>query len=61
LWLYVATMPRKIQAIRDGKLKIEENVEEIFERKVVPHGNGAKIMAQKKDIGKRAYVIIIKD
>lgn len=29
--------------------------------KVVPHGNGAKINAQKKDIGKRAYVIILKD
>ncbi|MCF7859653.1 MAG: DUF2080 family transposase-associated protein, partial [Candidatus Cloacimonetes bacterium] len=37
------------------------NVQEIFERKVVPHGNGAKILVQKKDIGKRAFVIIIKD
>ena len=54
-------MPRKIEAIKDKKLKIEENVEQIFERIVVPHGNGAKIVVQKKDIGKRAYVIIVKD
>ncbi len=54
-------MPRKIEAVSGGKLSIKENVEEIFERKVVPHGNGAKVVVQKKDIGKRAYVIIIKD
>lgn len=54
-------MPRKVQAIKNGKLTIKENVQEIYEKKIVPHGNGAKIMAQKKDIGKRAYVIIIKD
>jgi putative transposon-encoded protein len=54
-------MPRKICAITGGKLTINENVEAIFERVVVPHGNGAKVVAQKKDIGKRAYMIILKD
>jgi putative transposon-encoded protein len=54
-------MPRKIQAVADGKLSIKEDAEEIFERKVVLHGNGAKVVVQKKDIGKRAYVIILKD
>lgn len=54
-------MPRKVKAIAGGKLTINEDVEEIFERRVVPHGNGAKINAQKKDIGKRAYVIILRD
>lgn len=61
MWLYGATMPRKIKAISGGKLSLTENVEEIFERKVVPHGNGAKVVVQKKDLGKRAYVIILKD
>jgi putative transposon-encoded protein len=54
-------MPRKIKAIKGGKLILQENVEEIFERKIVPHGNGAKVNVQKKDIGKRAYVIILQD
>lgn len=54
-------MPRKVNAIKNGKLNITENVEEIFEKKVTPYGNGAKIDAQKKYIGKRVYVIIIKD
>ena len=54
-------MPRKIKAITGGKLSIKEDVEAIFERRVVPHGNGAKVVAQKKDIGKRAYMIILKD
>ena len=54
-------MPRKLEAITGGKLTLKENVEAIFERVVVPHGNGAKVVAQKKDIGKRAYMIILKD
>ncbi len=54
-------MPRKVKAIAGGKLTINEQVEEIYEKKIVPHGNGAKINAQKKDIGKRAFVIVLKD
>ena len=59
--LYGATMPRKVKAIAGGKLQLTEDVEEIYEKRVVPHGNGAKILAQKKDIGKRVYVLMIKD
>lgn len=54
-------MPRKVVAISGGKIKIEDEVEEIFERRVTPYGNGAKIDAQKKQIGKRVYVILLKD
>jgi putative transposon-encoded protein len=54
-------MPRKVKAIAGGKITLTEDVEEIYEKKIVPHGNGAKINAQKKDIGKRAYVIILND
>ncbi len=53
-------MPRKVFAIKGGKLKIEEDVEEIFEKRVTPYGNGAKVDAQKKYIGRRVYMIIIK-
>ena len=54
-------MPRKIKAIPNKKLILTEDVEQIYERKVVPHGNGAKVVAQKKDINKRAYLIILKN
>ena len=35
--------------------------EKDYKKKVTPYGNGAKIDAQKKDIGRRAYIIILKD
>ena len=53
-------MPRKVTAIKGGKINIEDNVEEIFERKVTPYGNGAKIDSQKKYIGHKAFVIVLK-
>jgi putative transposon-encoded protein len=54
-------MARKVVAVSGGKIKIEDGVEEIFEKKVTPYGNGAKVDAQKKHIGRRAYIIILKD
>ncbi|MBN2250482.1 MAG: DUF2080 family transposase-associated protein [Candidatus Altiarchaeota archaeon] len=51
---------RKIQVIK-GDLTIKEKVECIYEKIVTPVGNSAKIDSQKKHIGKRAYVIILKD
>lgn len=53
-------MPRKVKAVAGGKLKLEENVEEIFEKRVTPYGNGAKVDAQKRYIGRRAYIIVLK-
>ncbi len=41
-------MIRKISAIEGGKLNIEDNVKEIFEKIVKPYENGAKIDAQKR-------------
>lgn len=54
-------MARKIEAKTNGRITLRDNVEEVYERKVTPYGNGAKIDSQKKHIGKRAYVIILKD
>jgi putative transposon-encoded protein len=53
-------MPRKVVAVSGGKIKIEDNVEEIFEKKITPYGNGAKIDAQKRYIGRKVFVIILK-
>ena len=51
---------RKITII-EGNLNLSENVEVIYEKKVTRFGNSAKVDCQKKHIGKRAYIIIIKD
>lgn len=54
-------MAREVKAVKGGKIILKDNVEEIYEKKVTPYGNGAKIDAQKKYIGKRAYIIVLKD
>ena len=53
-------MPRKID-VKKGNLSITENVEVIYEATITRFGNSAKIGAPKKYVGKRVYVIIIKD
>jgi putative transposon-encoded protein len=50
---------RKIEVI-NKKIKLTDNVEVIYEKRVTSFGNSAKVDAQKKYIGKRAYVIILK-
>ena len=47
--------------IIDGKLTLKEDVEVVYEKVVTQFGNSAKVDAQKKHIGKRAFVIIMKD
>ena len=54
-------MARNVKAIANGKLTLTDNVDEIYEKRVTPYGNGAKIDCQKKYIGRRAYIIIVKD
>lgn len=53
-------MVRKVDVIK-GNLTIKEKVVVIYEKQITPFGNSAKIDAQKKYMGKRAYVIIVKD
>jgi putative transposon-encoded protein len=53
-------MPRKVE-VKSGDLRINESVEVIYEKIITPFGNSGKIDAPKRYIGKRAYVIIIKD
>jgi putative transposon-encoded protein len=51
---------REIQVIH-GDLLIKESVEVIYEKSITPFGNSAKVDAPKKYIGKRAYVVVVKD
>ena len=51
---------RKIEVIKRD-LIIREKVEVLYERRVTPFGNSAKIDAPKKYIGRRAYAVIVKD
>ena len=47
--------------VKEGDLHIKEKVECIYERVITPFGNSAKVDAQKKWIGKRAYMLVLKD
>ena len=53
-------MAREIKGVAGGKITLKDEVEEIYEKKVTPYGNGAKVDAQKKHIGKRVYVIVLR-
>ena len=54
-------MTREIKAIKDGKIIIKDDVEEIYERTISAYGNGAYTIAPKKHIGKKAIMIILKN
>ena len=47
--------------VKKKDLIVKEKVEVLYERKITPFGNSAKIDAPKKYIGRRAYVIIVED
>ena len=47
--------------ISDKDVILTDEVEVFYEKKVTPFGNSAKVDTPKKYIGKRAYVIILKD
>lgn len=47
--------------VKEGDFTLKEKIEVIYEKKITTFGNSAKIDAPKKYIGKRAYVVIVKD
>jgi putative transposon-encoded protein len=53
-------VPRRIE-FKSGDFTVAENVEVVYESKVTRFGASAKVGAPKKFIGKRAYIIILKD
>ncbi|MBU7026955.1 MAG: DUF2080 family transposase-associated protein [Theionarchaea archaeon] len=50
---------RKIEVIHD-KITLTDDVEIVYEKKVTPFGNSAKVGAPKNYVGRRAYVVILK-
>jgi len=53
-------MARSIK-VSKAALSLGEEVETFYEKTITRFGNSAKIDAPKKYIGKRAYVIVVKD
>ncbi len=51
---------RKIE-ILEGRIVLTDEVEVFFEKRVTPVGNSAKVDAPRRYIGRRAYVIILKE
>lgn len=51
---------RKVE-VGEKDFVLREQVELIYEKKITPFGNSAKIDAPKKYRGWRAYVIIVKE
>lgn len=51
---------RKVE-VGDKDFVLREQVELIYEKKITPFGNSAKIDAPKKYRGWRAYVIVVTD
>jgi putative transposon-encoded protein len=49
---------RKIE-VREGNLTIKEKVEMVYEKRITPFGNSAKLDAPRKYRGWRAYVVIV--
>lgn len=50
---------RKI-IMEKGKLKLVDDIEQVYEKTITKFGTGAKIDAQKDFIGKKVYVLIRK-
>jgi len=47
--------------VKKGEFVLREEVEVVFEKRVTPFGNSAKVVVPKKYIGWRAYVIVVRD
>ena len=58
---YTLTMTDREINIKDQILTIRENVETVYEKTVTPFGNSGKVDVAKKNIGKRVYVIVLKE
>lgn len=48
---------RKIK-IQKKDLIVKDKLLGFFEKEIVPHGNGAKVICPKEFIGKKAYILI---
>lgn len=51
---------REIEII-DSKITLTDEVEIVYEKRVTPFGTSAKVGAPRRYVGRRAYVIILKE
>jgi len=51
---------RKVE-VKKGNFVLREEVEVVFEKRVTPFGNSAKVDVPKKYLEWRAYVIVVRD
>ncbi len=52
----------KTVEISSNKIILKDNsIEDFFEKEVTPHGTGAKIPCSSKYIGRKVYVVIMKN
>ena len=48
--------------VKDSQFKItNSNVETVFMNNVTPNGNSGKINCPKRYVGKKVYIVVIKD
>ena len=47
--------------VKDGKFSLSDEVELVYEERVTKFGHGAKIGCSRKYLGKRVYVIVLKE
>lgn len=47
--------------VSKGKLVLKDEVDVFYERTITPFGNSAKVDAPRKYVGRRVYVIVMKD
>ncbi len=60
--MYILNMGREIRGVFGGEFHLKhDGVVMIYEKMVTRYGNGAKVDAPKRYLGKRAYIVIVED
>jgi len=60
IYLNMTIKDREI-SIKDETIIIKDGVETLYEKTVTPFGNSAKVDVPKRFIGRRVYVVVLKD
>ncbi len=47
--------------VKDGKFSLSDEVERVYEERVTKFGHGAKIGCSRKYLGRRVYVMVLKE
>ena len=58
---YIVKVSNREIDIKNQILTIREKVETVYEKTVTPFGNSGKVDVAKKYIGKRVYVIVLRE